>query len=88
MTRRVPDVLEGGYIVVTMERLQASEQTDSAKWVLWKIIWQCTSFEQLERRAPKEVFTSSTGRRITWQTEVRWALRQGWIKKVEPALKS
>ena len=30
MTKATPELLEGGYIVVTMERLQATEQTDPA----------------------------------------------------------
>lgn len=87
MGKAKPETLEGGYIVVKMDRLKATAETDPAKWGLWKVTWSCTSFEQLEKQAPVEVFTSSTGRRITWQSEVRWALRQGWIKKVEPGFK-
>lgn len=86
MARAKPEALEGGYIVVNMSRLKATADTDPAKWELWKIIWSCTSFEQLAKQAPTDVFTSATSRRITWQSEVRWALRQGWIKKVRPGL--
>lgn len=83
--RRALEVLEGGYTVLIRNRLQANEQTDPAKWALWKIIWDCCSFEELARRAPDPCNTTSTGRRITWRTEVRWALKQGWIAKVPPS---
>lgn len=79
--RRPPEVLEGGYTVLIKNRLQANEETDPAKWALWKIIWDCSSFEELARRAPDPVNTTRTGRRITWRTEVRWALKHGWIAK-------
>lgn len=82
MSRARPEVLEGGYVVLIKNRLKASEETDPAKWALWKIIWDCSSFEQLAAAAPDPVNTSSTGRRITWRTEVHWALKQGWIGKV------
>lgn len=76
------EVLEGGYVVLIKNRLKENEETNPNKWALWKIIWDCSSFEELARRAPDPVNTSSTNRRITWRTEVRWALRQGWIRKV------
>ncbi|WP_409266857.1 hypothetical protein [Massilia sp. BHUDP2] len=86
MPRAKPEVLEGEYIVLNRSRLKANEEIDAAKWALWQIIWDCKSFEELARRAPDPVNTTRTGRRITWRTEVRWALRQGWIKKVKPAM--
>ncbi|MFK3741401.1 hypothetical protein [Massilia sp. TN1-12] len=82
MPRAIPEVLEGGYVVLIKNRLKANEETDPTKWALWKLIWECSSFEQLARLAPDPVNTTSTGRRITWRTEVRWALKQGWIRKV------
>ncbi|MEW7850049.1 hypothetical protein AB2N08_15245 [Massilia aurea] len=82
MARTQPVGLEGGYIVLIKNRLQANEETDPAKWALWKIIWGCSSFEELAGKAPDPVNTTRTGRRITWRTEVRWALKQGWVKKV------
>jgi hypothetical protein len=78
-------VLEGSYAILIKTRLQANKGSDSAKWALWKIIWDCSSFEQLARRASDPFNTSRTGRRITWRTEVRWALKQGWIAKVPPS---
>lgn len=81
MTRRAPEILEGSYAVLIKDRLQANEETDPAKWALWKITWDCSSFEELARRAPDPVNTTRTGRHITWRTEVRWALKQGWISK-------
>jgi hypothetical protein len=80
--RRVPEILEGPYTVLIKNRLQASTEIDPAKWALWQIIWDCTSFEQLAQQASDPVNTSRTGRRITWRTEVRWALKQGWIAKL------
>ena len=82
MVRSKPEVLEGSYIVLIKNRLQANDEVDPEKWKLWKLIWECTSFEELARRAPDPVNTSRTGRRLTWRTEVRWALKQGWIAKV------
>ena len=82
MSRRAPEILEGGYTVLIKNRLQANEENDPAKWALWKIIWDCSSFEQLATAAPDPVNTTRTGRRITWRTEVRWALKQGWIRKL------
>lgn len=79
--RRAPEALEGGYTVLIKNRLQTNDETDPVKWALWKIIWDCPSFEELARRALDPVNTTRTGRRITWRTEVRWALRQGWIVK-------
>jgi len=85
MTRARPEALKGGYIVLIKNRLKASEETDPTKWTLWKLIWDCSSFEELARRVPDPVNTSRTDRRITWRTEVRWALKQGWIRKVDNA---
>jgi hypothetical protein len=67
---------------VDTSRLRANEKNDPAKWLLWKLIWESKSFEELEQRAPREVFTR-TNRRITWQSEARWALQCGWIEKVD-----
>jgi len=80
--RRPPEILEGGYTVLIKNRLQANDKTDPAKWALWKVIWNCSSFEELAQHAPAPTNTSRTGRRITWRTEVRWALKQGWIAKL------
>lgn len=81
MARAKPETLEGEYVILIKNRLRANEEADPCKWTLWKAIWDCSSFEELARRAPDPVNTSRTGRRITWRTEVRWALKQGWIKK-------
>jgi len=84
MTRRAPEILEGGYTVLIKDRLQANEETAPAKWALWQIIWECSSFEQLAAAAPDPVNITRTGRRITWRTEVRWALRKGWMRISAP----
>jgi hypothetical protein len=79
--RRAPETLDGPYVVLIKNRLLANEENDPNKWSIWREIWRCTSFEELARRCPDPVHTSRTGRCITWRTEVRWALRQGWIRK-------
>jgi len=83
MPRATPEVLEGGYVVLIKNRLKANEETDAAKWNVWKAIWECSSFEQLAQRVPHPVITDKARKRITWRTEVRWALKQGWIRKVD-----
>jgi hypothetical protein len=80
--RAKPESLIGPYRVVDTSRLRANERNDPAKWSLWKLIWESSSFEELEQRAPREVLTR-TNRRITWQSEARWALECGWIMKIE-----
>lgn len=75
--RRQPELLEGGCTVLIKGRLQANEETNPAKWSLWKITWDCSSFEELARRAPDPVNTTRTGWTIAWRTEVRWALKSG-----------
>lgn len=56
MARAQPTCLEGSYIVLIKNRLQANGKTDPAKWALWKVIWESTSFEQLAA-APEPVNT-------------------------------
>lgn len=70
-----PELLDGRYAVVVKGRLQANEELTR------KVIWSCSSFEQLTAAASAPVNTIWTGRRITWRTEVRWALKQGRIVK-------
>lgn len=82
MPRATPEVLEGGYVVLIKNRLKANEETDPAKWRMWKAIWECSSFEELAERMPHPVITDKAHKRITWCTEVRHALRAGWIRKV------
>lgn len=76
------ELLVGAYRVVDTGGLRANEKNDPAKWSLWKLIWESKSFEELKQRAPREVFTR-TNRRITWQSETRWALKCSWIEKVD-----
>lgn len=80
--RAKPELLIGPYRVVDTSRLRANERNDPAKWSLWKLIWESSSFEELEQRSPREVLTR-TNRRITWQSEARWALECGWIMKID-----
>jgi hypothetical protein len=81
MPRAIPEILVGQYTVLIKNRLKANAESDPNKWKIWEAIWQCKSFEELQVRCPHPINTSSTGRRITWRTEVRWALKQGWIRK-------
>lgn len=81
MPRAIPEVLEGPYTILMKDRLKANEESDPNKWGIWNAIWTEKSFEDLAHRCPDPINTSRTNRRITWRTEVRWALRQGWIRK-------
>jgi hypothetical protein len=81
MPRATPEILEGPYTVLIKNRLKANAEDDPNKWTIWEAIWNSQSFEELARQCPDPVNTSRTDRRITWRTEVRWALRQGWIRK-------
>lgn len=81
MARATPEILEGPYTVLIKNRLQANPASDPNKWAIWEAIWHCDSFEALSKQCPDPVNTSRTNRRITWRTEVRWALKQGWIRK-------
>jgi hypothetical protein len=81
MSRAIPEILEGPYTVLIKNRLKANAENDPNKWTIWEAIWNSETFDELQARCPNPVNTCSTGRRITWRTEVRWALRQGWIRK-------
>lgn len=81
-TEPISSDLVGPYRVVDTSRLQATAQTDPGKWSIWKNIWESGSFEELQQRSPHEAFTR-TNRRITWKSEARWALKCGWIEKIE-----
>lgn len=78
----MPSDLMGQYRVVDASRLQATAQSDPGKWSIWKNIWESGSFEELQQRSPREAFTR-TNRRITWSSEARWALKRGWIEKMD-----
>lgn len=79
---RLNNLLAGPYQVIDSSRLQATEDSDPGKWSIWKNIWRCRSFEELAKACPQTALTR-TNRRITWRSEVRWALRRGWIRKCE-----
>lgn len=81
MSRSSPEVLEGAYTVLTKSGLRANARSDPQKWALWNEIWNSNSFEELARKCPNSIQTSRTGRAITWRSEVRWALKRGWIIK-------
>lgn len=80
--RKQPAILEGAYQVIEKRSLRATAESDPAKWSIWKEIWACSTFEELARRCPDPVHTTSASRRITWRTEARWALKCGWIVQV------
>jgi hypothetical protein len=75
-------ILSGPYTVINKTALRATSETDPGKWSIWKHIWASTSFEELRENCLPEAYTI-TNRRITPNSEALWALKRGWIRKVE-----
>jgi hypothetical protein len=71
--------LKGSYTVVTRKGLKCTIDTDPEKTALWDFVWNCNTFEQYFATAPKKAITR-TGRIITASSEIRWAVKSGWIK--------
>lgn len=70
--------LKGAYVVVK-KGLKCDEATDPGKWAIWQHVWGCGSFEEFFQKAPKKGVTK-TGRVVSATSEIRWALKSGWIK--------
>lgn len=73
--------LKGNYKVVKTNGLKATAETDPGKWTIWQHVWSCSSFEEYFSKAPKKAVTR-TGRIITASSEMRWAVKCGWIVPV------
>jgi hypothetical protein len=73
-------VLTGAY-TVAKRGLKCTVENDPEKYAMWQHIWNCTSFEQLFAVCPKKAITR-TGRIITASSEVRWAVKCGWVVPV------
>jgi hypothetical protein len=72
--------LKGAYVVVK-RGAKCTADSDLQKSLLWDIIWNSATFEQVfAKAAPK--YITRTGRIITPNSELRWALKQGWIVPV------
>jgi len=85
-TKIYGDALHGSYRVVDKTRLKATSASDPGKWSIWQRIWECRSFEELAKECPEPVLTR-TQRRITWQSEAKYAIKCGWIQPLgEPDL--
>lgn len=72
--------LKGAYTVVK-RGLKCTAESDPAKFALWEIIWNSANFEQVFVTADKK-YVTHTGRIITPSSELRWALKCGWIAPV------
>lgn len=72
--------LTGPYKVVKVG-VKCTMETDPGKYEIWQHVWTSDSFEQYFHAAPKKAVTK-TGRIITAASEIRWAIKAGWIKPV------
>ena len=77
-------VLKGAYQVL---KRGLKAQADDPKWEIWNHIFGCTQFEDVYAKAPAKVVKrgrdGQDGKSICTPTsELRWALKQGWIKPV------
>lgn len=70
--------LKGAYVVKNSNALKCTAESDPGKWSIWQHVWACKSFEEYFAKAPKKA-TTRTDRLITASSEIRWALKCGWI---------
>lgn len=75
---RPRNILTGAYHVAKRPGTKSTEASDPAKWEIWQHIWGCRTFEEFYKNAPEKASRSS-GKPITRQSELNWALKQGWI---------
>ena len=75
--------LSGAYEVAKRPNSPSVTGGDAGKWEIWEHVWACNTFEEFFAKAPKKTFTTATNRMITPSMEINWALKCGWIKKVE-----
>ena len=76
-TRAPSSKLSGPYRVAK-KGLKATDQSDPDKMQIWQHIWACNSFEEYFAKCPPKGHTK-TGRPITASSEMRWAVKCGWI---------
>lgn len=72
--------LKGAY-TVAKRGLKCTVDSDPAKFALWEIIWNSASFEDVFAKADAK-YVTTTGRIITPTSELRWAVKCGWIVPV------
>ena len=72
--------LKGAYTVIK-RGLKCTVDQDPEKFALWQIIWDSTNFEQVFATASPK-YVTKTGRIITPTSELRWAVKSGWIVPV------
>ncbi len=72
--------LKGAY-KVEKRGLKCTAESDPSKFALWELIWNNASFEDVFAKADPKYITR-TGRIITPSSELRWALKCGWIVPV------
>lgn len=76
--------LTGAYRVVNKNGLKCTPESDPGKWKIWEQVFNNTTFEQYFAKAPQKSLTR-TNRIITAGSEMRWALKCGWVVPVEAA---
>lgn len=72
--------LKGAY-TVAKRGVKCTVESDPSKFSLWEIIWNSASFEEVFAKADKK-YVTCTGRIITPSSELRWAVKCGWIVPV------
>ena len=75
---------EGSYKVVKRPASPSVNGGHAGKWEIWQHIWTCSSFEEFFAKCPAKAVKSDKSI-ITASSEMRWALKQGWIAPVEAA---
>ena len=75
---------EGAYKVIKRPASPSVNGGHAGKWEIWQHIWACTSFEEFFAKCPAKAVKSDKSI-ITASSEMRWALKQGWIAPVEAA---
>jgi hypothetical protein len=80
-TRKQSSTLAGPYTVVK-QGVKCTADSDPDKFEIWQHVWTCHSFEEYFAKAPKKGVTK-TGRIITASSEMRWAVKCGWIKPTQ-----
>lgn len=76
-TRKASSKLTGAYRVAKVG-VKCTADNDPDKYEIWQHVWNCGSFEEYFQKAPKKGVTK-TGRVITAASEMRWAVKCGWI---------
>ena len=71
----------GKYRIVRRPTSGSVNGAHPGKWEIWQHIWECTSFEEYFAKAPAKAVKSEKTI-ITACSQMRWALKMGWVEIV------